>query len=282
MSPLAGTLYVIATPIGNRDDISARALKTLSEVDLIAAEDTRNSGSLMAHFGISTPLTALHEHNERSASSSLIEKLKSGRSIGLISDAGTPGISDPGTLLVDAALAAGIRVVPIPGASAQTALLSVCGLGPGPALFYGFLPPKSGARERALEKLRSLQATLVFYEAPHRIEACLAALSGALGGNRRVVIGRELTKLFETVHRTTLEDAQQWLAEDANHRRGEFVLAVEGAPADEGPDPASCDRLLKALLEKLSVGDAVRVATEATGLGRKTLYERALILSERR
>ncbi|MDE1989625.1 MAG: 16S rRNA (cytidine(1402)-2'-O)-methyltransferase [Betaproteobacteria bacterium] len=282
MSQPAGTLYVIATPIGNRDDISARALRTLREVDLIAAEDTRNSGSLMAHFGIHTALAALHEHNERSASRGLLEKLESGLSVGLISDAGTPGISDPGALLVDAALAAGVRVVPIPGPSALTALLSVTGFAAGPALFYGFLPPKNGPRERALETLRTLQATLVFYEAPHRIEACMAALARVLGGERQVVIGRELTKLFETVHRTTLAGALEWLAEDPNHRRGEFVLAVESAPADDSPDASSCDRLLKALLEKLSVGDAVRVAMEATGLGRKALYERALVLSERR
>lgn len=281
MSP-AGTLFVIATPIGHRGDISERALKTLREVDLIAAEDTRNSGLLLAHFGIRTPMTALHEHNERRTSPLLIEKMQSGASIGLITDAGTPGISDPGALLVDAAFSAGVRVVPVPGPSALTALLSITGFGPTPVLFYGFLPPKSGQRVQVLEKLRPQEATLVFYEAPHRIEACMEAMIRVLGTDRRVVIGRELTKLFETVYRTTLGESLPWLASDPNRRRGEFVLAVEGAPPSEQPDLSSCDRLLQALMEKLSVGDAVRVASEATGLRRKALYDRALQLAERR
>ncbi len=281
MTQPAGTLFVVATPIGHREDISARALNTLKEVDLIAAEDTRNSKAFLAHFGIRTPMTALHEHNERSATTHVLEKLKSGASVGLVTDAGTPGISDPGAFLVDAALAAGLRVVPVPGPSAVTALLSVAGFAPGPVLFYGFLPAKGGPREGILERLRPLQATLVFYEAPHRIEACMSALARALGGERRVVIGRELTKLFETVHRTTLDGALEWLSSDPNHRRGEFVLAVEGAREDESADASSTDRLLLALLEKLSLGDAVRVAVEATGLGRNALYERALQLSGR-
>jgi 16S rRNA (cytidine1402-2'-O)-methyltransferase len=280
MSQPSGTLFIVATPIGHREDISARALETLRTVDLIAAEDTRNSGLLMQHYGIRTPLTTLHEHNERSVSSALMQKLQSGLSVALISDAGTPAISDPGALLVEDALAGGLRVVPIPGPSAVTALLSVSGFSARHFFFYGFLPVKAGARTRELETLKGLQATLVFYEAPHRIRDCLAALAEVLGGERRIVIGRELTKLFETVHRTTLTEALLWIDADPNHQRGEFVLAVEGAQLPADQDPARHDALLLALLEKLSLGDAVRIAMQVTGTGRKMLYERALKLTQ--
>ncbi len=280
MAQSSGTLFVVATPIGHREDISARALETLRKVDVIAAEDTRNSGPLMHHYGIHTPLVPLHEHNERSITASLIQKMESGLSVALISDAGTPAISDPGAILVDSALTHGLRVVPVPGPSALTALLSVSGFSARQFLFYGFLPIKAGARSRALEALKGLQATLVLYEAPHRIQDCLAALAQVLGGERRVVIGRELTKLFETVHRTTLAEALLWVDADPNHQRGEFVLAVEGATQPAETDPARHDALLLALLEKLSLGDAVRIATQATGAGRKLLYERALKLTQ--
>ncbi len=280
MSQSSGTLFVVATPIGHREDISARALDTLRSVDLIAAEDTRNSGQLMQHYGIRTPLTALHEHNERSASATLIQKMQSGSSVALVSDAGTPAISDPGALLVEEAMAAGIRVVPIPGPSALTTLLSVSGFSARHFFFYGFLPVKAGARARELEGLKGLQATLVFYEAPHRIQDCLAALAEVLGGERRVVIGRELTKLFETVHKTTLAGALPWIEADPNRQRGEFVLAVEGASQPADTDPSRYDALLLALLEKLSLGDAVRIAMQVTGTGRKLLYERALQLTQ--
>ena len=280
MSQPPGSLFIVATPIGHREDISARALETLRTVALIAAEDTRNSGLLMQHFGIRTPLTALHEHNERSVSATLMQKLQSGLSVALISDAGTPAISDPGALLVESALAGGIRVVPIPGPSAVTALLSVSGFSARHFFFYGFLPVKAGARTRELATLAGLQATLVFYEAPHRIRECLAALAEVLGGERRIVIGRELTKLFETVHRTTLAGALNWIDADPNHQRGEFVLAVEGAQQPVDQDPARHDALLLALLEKLSLGDAVRIAMQVTGTGRKMLYERALQLTQ--
>ncbi len=280
MSQSSGTLYVVATPIGHREDISARALETLRMVDVIAAEDTRNSGPLMHHYGIRTPLIALHEHNERSICATLIQKMESGLSVALISDAGTPAISDPGAILVDSALTHGLRVVPVPGPSAVTALFSVSGFGTRQFLFCGFLPIKAGARLRALEELKDLSATLVLYEAPHRIKACLSALAEVLGGERRVVIGREMTKLFETIHRTTLAEALQWIDADPNHQRGEFVLAVEGAQQPEKADPARHDALLLALLEKLSLGDAVRIATQITGAGRKLLYDRALKLTQ--
>ena len=280
MSQSSGTLFVVATPIGHREDISARALDTLRSVQLIAAEDTRNSGLLMQHYGIRTPLTALHEHNERSLTATLVQKLQSGLSIALISDAGTPAISDPGALLVDEALTQGIRVVPIPGPSAVTTLLSASGFSARHFFFYGFLPVKAGARARELETLKGLQATLVFYEAPHRIRECLAALAEVLGEARRIVIGRELTKLFETVHRTTLAESLLWIDADLNHQRGEFALAVEGAQQPTDQDPARHDALLLMLLEKLSVGDAVRMAMQITGTGRKMLYERALKLTQ--
>ncbi len=280
MSLPSGTLFIVATPIGHREDISARALETLRTVDLIAAEDTRNSGLLMQHYGIRTPLTALHEHNERSASSVLMQKMQSGLSVALISDAGTPAISDPGALLVEEALSGGVRVVPIPGPSAVTTLLSASGFSARHFFFYGFLPVKAGARTRELQTLKGLQATLVFYEAPHRIRECLTALAEVLGGERRIVIGRELTKLFETVHRTTLAEALPWIDADPNHQRGEFVLAVEGAEQPADQDPARHDALLLALLEKLSLGDAVRIAMQVTGTGRKMLYERALKLTQ--
>ena len=279
MSEPPGTLFVVATPIGHREDISARALGILQAVDLIAAEDTRHSALLLTHFGIRTPMVSLHEHNERASGAALIRKLELGTSIALISDAGTPGISDPGTILVNEVLQKGIRVVPVPGPSALTALMSVSGFGDRPFLFQGFLPAKSVARLRALAALKSLQATLVFYESPHRIYDSMADMKEVLGETRVVVIGRELTKQFETVHRTTLAEALPWLEQDPNHQRGEFVLAVEGASTEATADVAIHDAFLLALMEKLSISDSVRIAMLATGLGRKVLYARALELS---
>ncbi len=274
------TLYVVATPIGNLKDLSPRAQATLQQVDWIAAEDTRNTGHLLRHLGIEKPLLAYHAHNERSASHLLIQKLQAGESIALVSDAGTPGVSDPGATLVAAALLAGIPVVPIPGPSAVVTLLSAAGFPPGPFLFYGFLPVKSGQRQRALASLQSQPWTLVFYEAPHRIQATLQALLDTLGGERRLCIGRELTKLFETIHCTTLAEGLSWLASDPYHLKGEFVLAVEGAASAPPEEAAQHDRLLLALLSHLSVGDSVRIAMQATGAGRNALYQRALWLAQ--
>ena len=279
MSHSIGILFIVATPIGNRTDISARALDTLRTVSLVAAEDTRNSGALLRHYGIETPLTALHDHNERSAAPALIQKLQSGLSVALVSDAGTPGISDPGALLVDAALNAGITVTPIPGPSAVTTLMSACGFLQNSFLFVGFLPAKASARAHELLSLKTQTATLVFYEAPHRIVECLSAFGEAFGLERRLVIGRELTKVFETVHRCTLGEALLWIEEDPNHQRGEFVLAIEGAPPQEAPDVSTHDVLLQDLLEKLSVSDAVRLAVKITGENRSKLYARALELT---
>jgi 16S rRNA (cytidine1402-2'-O)-methyltransferase len=279
MSHLTGTLFIVATPIGNRADITTRALDTLRAVDLVAAEDTRNSGALLRHYGIDTPLTALHDHNERSATPALIQKLQSGLSVALISDAGTPGISDPGALLVDAALNAGITVTPIPGPSAVTTLMSACGFLQNSFLFYGFLPAKATARAHELQSLKTQPVTLVFYEAPHRIVECLGALEKAFGPERRLAIGRELTKVFETIHRCTLGEALLWIEADPNHQRGEFVLAVEGAPPQVNPDISTHDVLLQALLEKCSVSDAVRIAVKVSGENRSKLYARALALA---
>jgi 16S rRNA (cytidine1402-2'-O)-methyltransferase len=278
MNAMAGTLYVVATPIGNLGDISPRALEVLRNVTLIAAEDTRTSGNLLKHFGIATPTVALHDHNERSATPGLVEKLQKGASIALVSDAGTPAISDPGAFLVDAALTAGMKVVPIPGPSAFATLLSASGMGDGPFLFYGFLPAKAGLRERALASLRTFPYTLVFHEAPHRICESVEAMASCLGGERRVVLGRELTKLFESIHRCTLAEARRWLEADANRQKGEFVIAVEGASFTQETDPARHDVLLRALLEKLGPGDAVRIAVKVTGENRDNLYARALAL----
>ena len=277
----AGKLYVVATPIGNLGDISARALTVLAQADLVAAEDTRTTGHLLAHHGISTKLIALHEHNEMQRSVELVERIKSGKTIALVSDAGTPGISDPGALLVARAREAGVEVTPIPGANAAVAALSASGLTAPHFLFYGFLPAKSAARHAALQALRELPYALVFYEAPHRVTECVAALAAALGGEREIVIARELTKLFETIHCCRLDEAGAWLAEDANRQRGEFVLIVTGAQAaaSEGL-PVESERILRLLLAELPLKQAVALAASITGARKNELYARALALRE--
>lgn len=268
---------MVATPIGNLADFSPRAREVLSQVSAIAAEDTRTSSVLLNHWGISTRMIALHAHNEASASQMVIQKLQKGESIAVITDAGTPGISDPGSLLVKEAHSLGIQVCPIPGPCAVTTLLSGSGFF-GPFLFEGFLPNQAGARRTRLEQLAQYPFTLVFYEAPHRIAKTLEALCETLGPERIIVIGRELTKRFETLHRTTLKEAVLWLAEDENRSRGEFVLAVEGAAETTSGDSIQRDTLLSALLEKLSVNDAVKIAMQVTGEKRNALYSRALEL----
>ncbi len=277
MDILPGTLYVVATPIGHLDDITLRALHVLRSVSLIAAEDTRHSAVLLSRHGITTRTTPLHEHNERKASQTLIQKMQSGASVALISDAGTPAISDPGSGLVRAAWLAGCPVVPIPGPSAVTALLSVSPLLEGPFHFQGFLPSKNTARRNALDHLKTLDCPLVFYEAPHRIVDCLRDLGEALGMDRQMTLGKELTKLFETLKQGNVKDVLIWLQADITHQKGEFVLVVEGAGEPER-DTGEQDRLLEILLDKLSVSDAVQVACKLTGASRKTLYARALAL----
>lgn len=255
-------------------DITLRALETLKSVEAIACEDTRHARRLLDHHGIRTPLIALHEHNEVQAAARLIALLREGKSIALISDAGTPAVSDPGARAVAAVRQAGLRVAPIPGPSAAIAALSASGF-EGPFYFIGFLPPKVGARRTALAALKALPATLVFYEAPHRIEETVADLVTLLEPDREIVIARELTKLFEQIERMPLAAAPAWLARDENHRRGEFVLVVSAPPPSPGLD-AESERILKLLLSELPVKQAVKLAAEIMGLPKNALYARAL------
>lgn len=272
----------MATPIGNLSDLTPRAERTLREVALIAAEDTRMTQRLLAHFGIRTPLVSLHEHNEARLAPRLIERLRAGECVALVSDAGTPAISDPGAVLVRAAHAAGIAVVPLPGANAAVTALSVAGFGPGPFTFVGFLPPRPSARTKALQAVAQLAHTLVLYEVPHRILECVRDLSMVLGAQREVVIARELTKVFESIHRCRLGELEAWLAEDDNRRRGEFVIVVEAAAArDEAAGADEADRVLGVLLEALPLKQAAQLAAKLTGHARKELYQRALALRGR-
>ena len=277
----AGKLYVVATPIGNLGDISARALATLEQADLVAAEDTRTTGHLLAHHGIRAKLVALHEHNEMQRAAELVSRLQAGKTVALVSDAGTPGISDPGALLVARAREAGITVCPIPGANAAIAALSAAGMAAPHFLFYGFLPVKPAARRSALEGLRELPYALVFYEAPHRVMECVAELAGVFGAARELVIARELTKLFETIHCCRLGEAQAWLAADANRQRGEFVLIVSGAqPEAQQGLPAEAERVLRLLLAELPLKQAAALAAAITGARKNELYARALALRD--
>ena len=276
-APAPSTLYAVATPIGNLRDITLRALDVLRGVDLIAAEDTRVSSGLLRHYGIATRLLALHEHNERAQSARIVDLLRQGLSVALISDAGTPGVSDPGTELIAAVRRAGYPVLPVPGASALTAALSVTGWPAIPFTFVGFLPARASARRAALDALRESHASLIFYEAPHRIVAALGDFADRLGGGRRITIGRELTKRFETVHESTLAEAVEWLAADADRQRGEFVLIVEGAPVLADEELSAADiQVLDLLLRELPASRAARLAAEITGKPRRAFYARTI------
>lgn len=272
-------LYVVATPIGNLRDITLRALDVLAAADAVAAEDTRNTAHLLTHHGIDARrLLALHQHNERSAAEKVVALLAQGQSVALVTDAGTPAVSDPGALLVEAVRAAGHRVIPVPGASAALAALSASGFAAPHFLFYGFLPNKAAARRRALEEVAALPYALVFYEAPHRIVECAADLQEILGGERQIVFARELTKLFETIHRCALADAAAWLAADENNRRGEFVLLVSGAAETGDGMDAETLRILGELMRELPLKQAVQLASRITGISRNALYDAALTL----
>lgn len=276
-----GALYVVATPIGNVADITVRALHVLGLVDRVAAEDTRNTSQLLArYYGISKPTIAVHEHNEKSAAERVVAYLKDGERIACVSDAGTPGISDPGARLVDAVRDAGLPVIPLPGASALTTALSAVGAFVGGFSFIGFLPAKARQRATQLRILANHPMALVFYEAPHRIVETTRALAEAFGGERQLLIARELTKLHESLHRCTLAEGPTWLEADANRQRGEFVLVVEGALETEDAEDAH-DALLSTLLEELSVKSAAHIAATLTGASRNALYERALKLARR-
>jgi len=273
-----GTLYVVATPIGNLEDISARALRVLGDVALIAAEDTRHSSRLMAHFGIQTPLAACHEHNERDEGSRFIGRLQAGDDVALISDAGTPLISDPGYHLVRQARAAGIAVVPVPGACALIAALSAAGLPSDRFIFEGFLPAKTAARCARLEALKEEPRTLIFYEAPHRILESLCDFEAIFGGARVAVLGRELTKTFETLKGLPLAELRAWVEADSNQQRGECVLLVEGwqAPSGESAVSAEALRVLDLLLAEMPLKRAAAIAADITGVRKNLLYQAAL------
>jgi 16S rRNA (cytidine1402-2'-O)-methyltransferase len=275
-----GTLYVVATPIGNLGDMTGRAVEILSSVDLIAAEDTRHSAKLLRHFGIGTPMLALHEHNERDQKERLLEQLRNGKSIALISDAGTPLISDPGYPLVHAAHAADIRVVPIPGASAAIAALSASGLPSDRFVFEGFLPPREQARRAALERLKSEARSLIFYEAPHRIIECIRDMRDIFGGEREAAIARELTKHFETIRYGTLSELMAWMERHAEQQQGEFVVLIRGVArvAESNEESAEAERILGVLLQELPVSQAADLASRITGVAKNRLYKRALDL----
>jgi 16S rRNA (cytidine1402-2'-O)-methyltransferase len=273
------TLYVVATPIGNLRDITLRALDILAHVDCIVAEDTRNTATLLQHHGIRAKLISLHQHNERERAEQIIEQLAAGKSLALVSDAGTPGISDPGAILVEAARGAGFQAVPIPGASALATALSASGMQALPFSFHGFLPVKSVARKKYLDSIAAQIGTLIFYEAPHRVTECIDDLAGVFGASRNIVIARELTKLFESIHHCTLGEAAVWLAGDANRLKGEFVLVVDGAVENAGKTNGEMERVLLLLLaEDLPVKQVAKLAAALSGASKNAAYERALEL----
>lgn len=272
MSTAAATLYVVATPIGNLADLSPRAQEVLRTVAAICAEDTRHTGQLLSHFGISKPLVALHDHNEEAMAQRVVARLQGGESLAVVSDAGTPLVSDPGFRLVRAARAAGIKVSPIPGACAAIAALSVAGLPSDRFLFEGFLPAKGAARRDRLQRLAGETATLVFYESSHRIEESLADLVAVFGAERPAVIARELTKLFETVLDGDLAGLLAQVQADPNQRKGEFVVMVQGVGDDEAGKVAEGRRLYARLNEHLPPSTAAKLAAELSGAPRKVLY----------
>jgi 16S rRNA (cytidine1402-2'-O)-methyltransferase len=268
---VSGTLYVVATPIGNLEDITLRALRTLKEVDLVACEDTRHTRRLLTHFAIGTPTISYHDHNARTRAPQLVERLEAGESIALVSDAGTPAISDPGYRLISSAAERGVRVVPIPGPSAAVAALSASGLATDAFLFAGFLPPKSGARRTRLSELKDERATLVLYEAPHRVAETLADMREILG-DRHAVVARELTKLHEELLRGRLSELESALGPE--RRRGEIVLLVAGAtdePAAADETPVA-DRVAALEAEGLSRMDAIKRVAKERGLPKRDVY----------
>jgi len=272
-----GTLYIVATPIGNLEDISARALRILKEVSLIAAEDTRHSSRLLQHFGINTPLAACHDHNEREQGGRFINRLLEGGSVALVSDAGTPLISDPGFHLVRQARAAQIPVVPVPGASAVIAALSAAGLPSDRFIFEGFLPAKATARRSRLDALKQEERTLIFYEAPHRLLESVEDLAAIMGGERVAVLARELTKTFETIKDAPLGELVDWIRSDSNQQRGECVLLISGyeSPEKDSLTPEAV-RILNILLAEMPLKRAAALAAEITGERKNMLYQFAL------
>jgi 16S rRNA (cytidine1402-2'-O)-methyltransferase len=272
LSPAAGTLFIVATPIGNLADLSPRGLDTLRKVAAICAEDTRHTRQLLSHYGVEQSLIALHEHNEADVAERIVARLQSGDSLALVSDAGTPLVSDPGFRLVAAARAAGIKISPIPGPCALVAALSAAGLPSDRFAFEGFLPAKAGARRERLQRLAAEPRTLIFYESSHRIEDTLADAVAAFGPERPAAIARELTKLFETILDGTLAALQSRVAADADQRKGEFVLLIQGAGDDEDAKLIEGRRVYAKLIEHLPPSTAAKLAAEITGAPRKELY----------
>ncbi len=270
---------MVATPIGNLADITLRALETLKSVDAIAAEDTRHTSGLLGHYGISKKLISVHQHNEQQSAEALLLRLQAGENIALVTDAGTPAVSDPGAIVVNVLQKSGIKIVPIPGASAVIAALSASGITNNGFHFIGFLPASGSQRRKFLESVKSQTSTLVFYEAPHRIIECVEDLSLVLGESRRITIAREITKTFETFHHCLLSEAKQWLTNDTNQQRGEFVLLVE-APEGTGDNAADieAERILRLLLADLPLKQAVSLAVDITGAKKNWVYELALAI----
>ena len=277
MTEESPALYVVPTPLGNLSDMTQRAIDVLRQVPWVAAEDTRHTAPLLKHYGCGARMLPAHEHNEEAAAQQVIGKLRDGESVALVSDAGTPAVSDPGARLVARVRAAGFRVIPLPGACAAVTALSASGLTEQHFLFYGFLPARNKQREDELRTLAGLPYALVFYEAPHRILETVGSLAEVLGGGRTLVLARELTKLFETIHSCHLGEALEWLQADANRQRGEFVLLVSGAVASG--DDGEGERVLKLLLDDgVSVKQAARLAHAITGAPKNAMYELALSL----
>jgi 16S rRNA (cytidine1402-2'-O)-methyltransferase len=281
----AGTLYVVATPLGNLRDITLRGVDILGSADVVAAEDTRVTSVLLRHLGIATRPLSLHEHNEERRIARILDDLIAGRSVALVSDAGTPAVSDPGARLVRAVRDAGFPVVPIPGANAAIAAISAAGLDADRFLFLGFLPATSKARRELLETAAALPCALAIYEAPHRVAATTAVLADVLGGGRELVVARELTKKFETITRMPLSEATAWFAADANRERGEFVLLVDLPPPLEGRRGAAAlapdaERWLRALVDELPPARAARLVAAVSGEPRDLVYARALALKK--
>ena len=284
MSDTNGVLYIVATPIGNLADISQRALDVLQSVDLIAAEDTRHSQKLLSHYGINQRMMALHEHNERERANEIVTMVQNGSKIALISDAGTPLISDPGYHLTCQAHEAGIKIVSIPGPSALTAALSVSGLPTDRFVFEGFLSSKTTTRDKQLIAMKAETRTMVFYEAPHRLLETIEAMCRNFGEERRITLVREITKTYETIKQKTCEEMQNWIKQNPEQQKGECVLVVEGAgKPDQNPVrvEVDVDDLLGSLLSVMSLKDSAQTVAELTGLGKNDLYQRALILKKK-
>lgn len=277
--PLKPALYVVATPIGNLADITFRAVATLQGVDVVAAEDTRVTKKLLAHYRVAAPLISLHEHNEPRCTLRILEMLAQGKSVALVSDAGTPAISDPGAYTVAAVRAAGHRVVPVPGANAAMCAVSAAGT-ELPFLFFGFLPQQAGARRRLLETLSAPANAIVFYEAPHRVVESVTDMASAFGPQRTITIARELTKLFESIHVCVLGDAVAWLEGDPTRLKGEFVLIVDRAARTKETAAPEMARTIEILLREMPLKQAVKLATEITGARRNDVYALALALQE--